>query len=209
MPPKRTYGARANLPPQQSPERQTAQSSLGMLREWRQASVATAIVMAALLPFAITWHVTYLVAIAAALISAVTLALFCHAVREQRLTTLAIFPELAQLPDLAGKRRRLVSPGNRRALANWLRHTAAPIQPPRRFDCCPVLSDRVAAVRPELLKLADALEQSPHADPASVALLHELLADGCSPLYNPNVPADRLHATLTRASAGIAAGPRA
>jgi hypothetical protein len=163
--------------------------------------------MAALLPFAVAWHVSYLVAIAASLISALTLALGCHAVREQRLRTLATFPEFAQLPDLAGTRRRLVSPRNRRALANWLRQTAAPTQPPRRFDCCPVLPDRVAAVRAELLTLADALEHSTDPDPASVALIHELLADACSPLYNPNAPADDLHATLTRASTAIAAQP--
>jgi hypothetical protein len=93
-------------------------------------------------------------------------------------------------------------------MAKWLLQTAAPAQPARRFDCCPVLLDRVAAVRPELLELATTLEQSTDADPASVALIRELLADGCSPLYNPNLSADGLRATLTGAHAGIAGHSR-
>ena len=205
MPPKHTDAARISLPPQDPPERHTVTSGLGLLRTWRDASAATAIVMAALLPFAIAWHVSYLIAIAAALIAAVTLALGCHAARERRLTTLAIYPELAQLPDLAGKRKRLVTSRTRHALAEGLKRTAAPTQPPRRFDCCPVLGDRVAAVRAELLELAAALEQTNDPDPASVALIHELLTNGCSPLYNPNLPAADLQATLTRAHAGLAA----
>jgi hypothetical protein len=209
MAPKRTHVPPSRFPLRERREPQKLQSSLGLLRDWRQASGATAIVFAVLLPFAVAWHVAYVVAFVASLISTVTLALGCHAILEQRLMMVAIFPELAQLPDLATTRRRLVSPRSRRALANRLRYTAAPTQPPRRFDCCPLLPDRIAAIRPELLKLADALEQSTAPDPASVALLHELLADGCSPLYNLNVPADDLHATLSRASAGIAGGPRA
>ena len=127
-------------------------------------------------------------------------------VRERRLQALAAIPALAQLPGLTGKRRRLVSARNRRKLADGLRRTASAEQPPRRFDCCPVLADRVAGVRYELLLLADALEHSSAPDPSSVALIRELLTSGCSPLYNANVPAEDLHATLTRASAQIAPG---
>jgi hypothetical protein len=112
-----------------------------------------------------------------------------------------------RLHELVGKRRRLVSARNRRKLADGLRRTAAAEQPPRRFDCCPVLADRVAVVRYELLLLADALEHSTDPDPSSVALIRELLTSGCSPLYNANVPVEDLHATLARASAQIAAPP--
>jgi hypothetical protein len=128
-------------------------------------------------------------------------------VREQGLPGLAVFGNLAQLPELVGKRRRLVSARNRRKLADGLRRTAAAEQPPRRFDCCPVLADRVAGARYDLLLLADALEHSTDPDPASVELIRELLTNGCSPLYNANVPAQNLHATLTRASAQIVVGP--
>jgi hypothetical protein len=57
-------------------------------------------------------------------------------------------------------------------------------------------------VRVELLTLADTLEHRHEVDPTSVALLHELLADG-SPLSNPNTRTEDLHATLTRVRAGI------
>jgi hypothetical protein len=103
-------------PEQREPE--TVQSGLNLLRDWRQGSAATAVVMAALLPFAVAWHVTYLVMIAASLIGAVTLAAGCHLAREVRLNALVIFPEFARLPELAGRRKRLVSPRNRRAVAS-------------------------------------------------------------------------------------------
>ena len=160
--------------------------------------------MAALLPFAVAWHMSSLTAIAACLIGAATLAAGCHIAREHRLATLAVRPELTHLPELAAKHRRLLSTRNRRALAAGLRRTADPKQPPRRFDCCPIILDRVATVRPELLQLANALEQANDPDPSSVALVRELLTDACSPLYNPNLSADELHATITRAHAGIA-----
>jgi hypothetical protein len=204
-PNKHTHDARVGFPPERPLDHARMQSGLDLLRDWRAGGAGTAAVMAALLPFAVAWHVSYLVAIAAALTGAVTLTVGCHALRERRLMALAIFPELSQLPDLAAKRKRLVSSRNRRRLASWLRQTAAPSQPSRRFDCCPALPDRVAAVRPALLTLATTLEQSTDPDPASVALIHELLAHGCGPLYNPNVPVDDLYAILTRAQAGIAA----
>ena len=208
MPPNHAHAARVSLPwpalaRPEPPEYEKAQRTLSLLRDWRQGSAATAVVMGALLPFAVAWHVTYLAAIAAALIGSVTLAASCHVARELRLNALVIFPDLAELPELARTRKRLVSPRNRRAVANWLRQTAAPTQPSRRFDCCPVLPDRVAAVRPALLQLAGALERNTGPDPASVALVHELLTDGCGPLYNPNVPTEELRRAITRASAGI------
>jgi len=155
-----------------------AQRSLALLTNWRAGSTAAAIVMAILLPFAIAWRVSYLVAIAASII-------------------------------LAATRRRLQSARTRRALAAGLRRTASPIQPSRRFDPCPVLADRAAAMAGQLLELANALEQTRTPDPAIVALIRELLTDGTSPLYNPNLPATDLQTTLTRARAGITALPTA
>jgi hypothetical protein len=196
-----------NPPSRQPPDRHTIQSSLSLLRDWREGSAATATVMAALLPFAVAWHVSYVVAILASLIAAMVLALGCHAARQRRLATVAVFPEFAQLPELASKRERLLSTHNRRKLADGLRRAAACTQPPRRFDCCPVLPDRVAAVRPALHQLATALEHNTDPDPASVALIHELLTNACSPLYNPSLPAEDLSATLVRALAGMIAQP--
>ncbi len=201
--PKHTHAKHEMLPPHQPPDRQTVQSSLATLRNWREGSAATAIVMAALLPFAVAWHMTYLTATAACLIAATILATGCHMTREHRLATLAIIPELTQLPEFAAKHKRLLSTRNRQALAAGLRRTAAPTQPPRRFDTCPVLTDRVAPVRAELFELADALERTNDLDPPSVALIHELLTNACSPLYNPNLPAGDLHAAISCAHSGI------
>ena len=160
-----------------------------------------------MLPLAVAWHRSYAIAVAAALIGAVTLALWCHLSREHRLSRWAVFPELDTLPDLARKRKRLQSARTRHALAAGLRRTADPEQPPRRFDCCPVLPHRVAAVRTELLQLATDLEQQQPPDPSSVALIHELLTDATSPLYNPNRSADDLRDTLARAHARLTTQP--
>jgi hypothetical protein len=103
--------------------------------------------------------------------------------------------------------RQAIAERTRRALAAGLRRTADPEQPPRRFDCCPVLPDRIAAVRIELLQLATDLEQTQQPDPASVALIHELLTAATSPLYNPNRSADDLRDTLARAHARITTQP--
>jgi hypothetical protein len=145
--------------------------------------------MAALLPFAVAWHVTYLTATAACLIGAAILAAGCHITHEHRVATFAIIPELTQLPEFAASHKRLRSTRNRQALAAGLRRTAAPTQPPRRFDTCSSSPTHSS--------------QTDNPNPASVALVHELLTNACSPLYNPNLPAEDLHATISRAHAGI------
>jgi len=180
-----------------------AQRSLALLTNWRTGTLATASVVGCLLPFAIAWRVGYLIAMAAAIVFAAAIAAGCHLARQARLDRLAVQPDLAQLPDLAATRRRLQTARTRRALAAGLRRAADPIQPPRRFDCCPVLVDRVVGVRGEMLALADDLEQTLAPDPASVALVRELLTSGTSPLYNPNLPVEHLHTALSQARAGL------
>lgn len=188
---------------------------LDLLDHWRMGGSATAITLAGLLPFAVTWHVGYLVAMAAACVGAATLAICCHLARELQLARLAIYPEFAQLPELVRKRRQLGSPRNRRRLAEGLRRTALEADKPNRFDPCPLLHDRVASVRPAMLEIAATLERdcTPDPvcppDPVCLALLGELLHDGCSPLYNPNVHATDLDAILKRARAGLTPGPNA
>jgi hypothetical protein len=167
-----------------------AQRSLALLANWRLGSLAAAIVTAGLLPFAIAWRVGYVVAIVASIIVAAILGIGCHLAHHGRLRRLAVSPDLADLPDLAATRHRLQGARTRRALAAGLRRTADPIQPPRRFDCCPILAERAAEVRDQLLELANALERTTTPDPVCVALIRELLTNGASPLYNPNLPAD-------------------
>jgi hypothetical protein len=94
---------------------------------------------------------------------------------------------------------RLTSARNRRILAQWLRRTANHTEHlrPRTRTREPLLHYRAAAVRTDLLEIAALLERTNNPDPARVAALHDLLANGCdSPLYNPNVHISELHATL-------------
>jgi hypothetical protein len=179
--------------------------ALDTLKRWRNASAATATVAAASLPLAISTHTPDAVGITTAVLVGALLALISHGLRDVRLTTLVANPNFADLPAVARKGQRLVRVRNRRALAQGLRRTAAPTQPRARYDLCPILHDRVAPLRSGLIDLAFELEQAEHPDPASVALIHELLHDGASPLYNANAPAADLQRTLDRARAGLTA----
>ena len=203
MPPNKAETPHLRFPSRGAPDPEAAQRNLALLTNWQTGAAATTIVATGLLPFAIAWRVSYLIAIAASIILAALVAISAHIARRRRLATMALSPELVQLPDLESERKRLQSVRSRRALAAGVRRTADPIQPSRRLDPCPVLVDRVAAVRAQLLELANDLEQTQTPDPACVALLHELLTLGSSPLYNPNVPADDLDTTLARARAGL------
>ena len=195
----------ARFPARARPDRAAVEHTLAVLTNWRIGSIATAIVMASLLPFAIAWHLTYVTGLSAAVALAAILACVCHVRLHCSLTSLSVHSEFADLPQLAQRHGRLTSSRSRRALAHGLRRTVAPNQPPARFDCCPILRDRVAAVRPELLDIAAVLEQADDPDPVSVALIHELLHDGCSPLYDDRVAPADLEATLRRARVGLTA----
>lgn len=203
MPPNKAETPHLRFPSRGAPDPEAAQRQLALLTNWQTGAAGTAIVAIGLLPFAIAWRVSYLIAIAASIFLAASLAFSAYIARRRRLATMALSHELIQLPDLESERKRLQGARSRRALAAGLRRTADPIQPSRRLDPCPVLVDRVAAVRGQLLELANDLEQTQTPDPACVAVLHELLANGSGPLYNPNVPADDLHTTLARARAGL------
>lgn len=96
-------------------------------------------------------------------------------------------------------RSRPVSERERRKLVEWLRRAAdrPPARDPRRRRFEVLLADRTAAVRTELLEIADLLERVAEPDPACVAAVRELLRNGCdSPLYNPDVHVSELRATL-------------
>jgi hypothetical protein len=104
-------------------------------------------------------------------------------------------------------RARSVRPKRCQALARQLRTTAALTQPPSRLDriTVPVLLDRVARARTELLALASALEHEAHPSPDCVAIVNELMHDGSGPIYNPSVPEAELTRALTEARAGLTA----
>jgi hypothetical protein len=98
----------------------------------------------------------------------------------------------------AAHRRRLqVAAG----LCSVARHAATRARG-RRHEL--LLVSRAAAVRPELLEVAALVRWAPDPDPECIAELHALLRSGCdSPLYNPDVPAEELEATLGRARATL------
>jgi len=117
----------------------------------------------------------------------------------QPLADLGISPAEAEQSRLAGKRMRPVSARLRRTLAGDLRRVADRGlhrgRARRRFEV--LLLDRVAAVRPDLLELADSLDRCDDPDPPAVADLRRLLTDGCrSPLYNPDIHISELRAAL-------------
>lgn len=120
--------------------------------------------------------------------------------------------ELQRERSAERKRKRLVGARSRRRHARWLRsivNSANDAGPIRRHNEV-LLHYRAAAVRTDLLELAAMLERAHEPDPACMAALHELLADGRdSALYNPNVPFDELHATIERVRAGLTGQPHA
>jgi hypothetical protein len=103
-------------------------------------------------------------------------------------------------------RARLISARNRRTIARSLRYAAKHDYEPHPFARRreTLLHYRVAAVRGDLFEIAAMLECTPDPDPASVAALRDLLADGCdSPLYNPDIHISELIAILHYARAGL------
>jgi hypothetical protein len=82
---------------------------------------------------------------------------------------------------------------------------AAPAPTVRRRQV--LLHHRAAAVRPEPLELAAMLERADKPDPACIAELRDLLANGCdSPLYNTDIHSSELRATLHHVRAGPTGG---
>ena len=94
----------------------------------------------------------------------------------------------------------------RRVIVQWLRRTAN-----RAHDTDPIrrrrealLHCRAAAVQTDLLEIAAMLERTHTPNPACVATLHEVLANGCdSPLYNAEMDISELHRVLNRVRSGL------
>lgn len=104
---------------------------------------------------------------------------------------------------------RVLRPRHRRALAERLRRTAnAPAKGGRaRRGHEAALRHRTAAVRTELLEIADLLERADHPDPASIEEIAQLLASGASPLQDPDAHISELYAALYYVRAGLTTQP--
>ena len=101
--------------------------------------------------------------------------------------------------------RRRVSERRRRRVADALLRAARRSAPSARVSRSELLlTTRAATVRSELLELAALVRTLPDPDPAAISTLHALLTDGCtSPLFNEDVPADRLKVILNRVHAAL------
>ena len=109
MPPNKAETPHLRFPSRGAPDPEAAQRNLALLTNWQTGAAATTIVATGLLPFAIAWRVSYLIAIAASIILAALVAISAHIARRRRLATMALSPELVQLPDLESERQRLQS----------------------------------------------------------------------------------------------------
>jgi hypothetical protein len=98
----------------------------------------------------------------------------------------------------ARRRRRHVADG-----LCYVARNAGPRTRRRRNEI--LLVSRAAAVRIALLQVAALVRCCTDPDPECITELHRLLTSGCdSPLYNPDVPAGQLGATLERARTTLA-----
>ena len=117
----------------------------------------------------------------------------------------------AQRGPVRSAQRKLAgvaSARKRRVLARWLRRTANCAHDPgpltRRRNA--LLHYRATAVRTELLDIAAILEHAHDPDPEYLSALRDLLANGCdSPLYNADIHASELSATLHYVRSGLLA----
>ena len=107
------------------------------------------------------------------------------------------------------RNRTRVSRRKRQMLARWLRRTANRATGGDRLSRRrqPLLGERVALVRADLLEFADRLEGTDDPDPGSIRALQNLLSNGCdSPLYNADLHVSELRAALYYIRIGLETG---
>jgi hypothetical protein len=98
---------------------------------------------------------------------------------------------------------RLTSLRTRRRLAAGLQRTLnAAESRPMLTSAIPVQREAVLRARDEIEQLIAGLLGPDEVTPRGVALVHELLTDGCSPLFAPNVNGE-LHQALRHAHAAL------
>jgi hypothetical protein len=167
---------------------------LATLAAWRDGPVLAAAGLAAL---ALGGMVAPAAGVAAAVMAVVLCS--CAAIaRNLLLDELVLRDDLADIPEVARARRRLVDPKRRREIAGALR-TMAGHRGVSRHDVAPVVIGRLGPVRGELLALAAEVEHSGALDPRTMTEIAKLVSDGArSPLLNAAVPESELDVLLRR-----------
>ncbi|HEY7631911.1 MAG TPA: hypothetical protein VH817_14480 [Thermoleophilaceae bacterium] len=103
--------------------------------------------------------------------------------------------------------RQLTGTKNRRKLASSLMRAADRVSRPNVFSPTAPLDRRaVAEARPQMIELSHRLEDSSPVGVRGVAMIHQLLTDGTSPMYSPGWTAER---SATELSDRLSAAARA
>jgi hypothetical protein len=177
---------------------------LARLADWRRAALGAGAAMAALALGGL------LLPGAAAIAAGAAAVLWSGAsvARHVLLDELVLREDLAEIPEVARARRRLVDPKRRREAAAALRSIAGQRRV-SRHDVAPIVVGRIAPVRGELLAVAAELERARMLDPRTMADIAVLITDGArSPLLNAAVPEPELDVLLRRIRFRLAAvGP--
>ena len=167
---------------------------LARLAAWQHGPLAAVAALAAL-------ALAGVLAPAAVAVAAVTAVLLCSGAslaRHALLDELAVRDDLASVPEVARRRRRLVDAKRRREAACALRGLAGQRRV-SRHDVAPVVVGRLGPVRGELLAVAEELEGAGALDPRTMAEIAGLISDGArSPLLNAAVPESELDVLLRR-----------
>jgi hypothetical protein len=171
-----------------------ARKRLATLAAWQRGPLGAAAAVAALALGGLLGPSATAVAAA----TAVVLCAGATVARHVLLDELALREDLADIPEVARARRRLVEPARRREIARALRAVAAQRRV-SRHDVVPVVVARLGPVRGELLAVADELERARALDPRTMAEIAGLVTDGArSPLLNAAVPESELDVLLRR-----------
>lgn len=95
--------------------------------------------------------------------------------------------------------RQLTSIKSRHRLASSLSRAADRVSQPRVYTSAAPLDRRaVAKARPQLIELARRLEDSSPVGVRGVAMIHQLLVDGTSPMYPPGWTSERSDSELSQ-----------
>jgi hypothetical protein len=165
-------------------------------REAAAAAVVCTMLTGATLPLSLAAAVASLVGSAVA----TTIALANFASRRDLVARLALDPRAHVIADVREYATRLALPAERQKLAAWLLEIVYEATPGDWY-----LTDRVARYAAQLELLATELASSwARVLPASAAACRHLLTEAVeSPLYNPDIAAEELPATIQRIRRGI------